>query len=105
MAEKGKRENHADEADAIHDDYVDDVVALKKDISGRYRKEIADARNAAVSSAKQLAEKIDLERLKAELADPWCGARFPPWLQGPANIFHPDRGKPDEVPVGSGVRG
>lgn len=107
IAEQGKRENYVDEADAIQDDYVDDVAALKKDTSGRYKKEIADARSNAASSAKQLAaqRKIDLERLKANLADPWCGERFPPWLKGPAELLSPDKKNDPDDAAGSGVRG
>lgn len=107
IAEQGKRENYVDEADAIHDDYVDDVAALKKDTSGRYRKEIADARNSAATSAKHLADqkKFELERLKARLADPWCGDNFPPWLRGPAESVSPERKAPDDEAGGGGIRG
>lgn len=107
IAEQGKRENYVDEADAIHDDYVDDVAALKKDTSGRYKKEIADARNSAATSARHLADqkKFELERLKAKLADPWCGENFPPWLRSPSESLTPEKKDPDEVPGGGGIRG
>jgi hypothetical protein len=107
IAEKGKRENYVDEAEAIQDVYADDVAALKKDTSGRYRKEIADARNHAATSAKQLADqkKFELQRLKARLADPWCGENFPPWLRGPADAVSPDKEAPDGDASGGGVRG
>jgi hypothetical protein len=109
IAEQGKRENYVDEADAIRDGYVDDVAALKKDTSDRSRKEIAEARNIAATSAKHLADqrKLELDRLKAKLADPWCGDNFPPWLRGPGEFLSPERKAPEEVPAGGGggIRG
>ena len=109
IAEKGSRESYADDAKSIRDDYVADVLALKEDISGRYRKEIADVRNNAATSAKQLADqkKVEVERLKAKLADPWCGEKFPPWLKGPGESVSPDKNNqdPDDVPAGGGIRG
>jgi hypothetical protein len=108
IAEQGKRENYVDAADAIHDGYVDDVAALKKDTSGRYRKEIAEARSAAATAAKQLADqrKFDLNRVKANLAHPWCGDSVPPWLRGPVELLFPE-GKPPEPADGGGggIRG
>lgn len=108
IAEQGKRENYVDEADAIRDDYVDDATALRKDTSGRYRKEIADARSVAATSTKRLADqrKFELDRLKARLADPWCGDNFPPWLRDAGEFLTPKKKPPEPADGGGGgIRG